>query len=166
MPPRVSKSEEKEIKLEIGLPPGGFPKTLYFNRLRVDREEGFCLAQFGLVVASDLVDSYSCVLSDDVLKQNQQTLVEYMNKLGRAKEDGVVTWKGVPASRNVDVIDVVTMAFRGQIAETCLFVFSLTAATRAATGPSAGTPLPAQPLVLLRSTTELQRQLITSLYEE
>src|SRR6266496_4671534 len=162
---RVSKIEEKETKLEIGLPQGGFPKTLYFNRLRLDRDEGFCLAQFGLVVASDLVDSYSCVLSDDVLKQNQQTLVEYLNKLGRAEEGSVAVWKGVPTARSVDVVDVVTMAFRGEIAETCFFVFSLTAATRATTGPLAGKPLTAQPLVLLRCTPELQRQLITSLYE-
>ena len=71
----MSKSTEKEIKLDVGLPQNGFPKTLYFNRLRVDREEGFCLVQFGLVVASDLVDSYSCVLSDEVLKHNQQALL-------------------------------------------------------------------------------------------
>ena len=79
----MSKSIEKEIKLDVGLPQNGLPKTLYFNRLRIDRDEGFCLVQFGLVVASDLVDSYSCVVTDDALKHNQQALIDYVKKLGR-----------------------------------------------------------------------------------
>ena len=127
----MSKSTEKEIKLDVGLPQNGFPKTLYFNRLRVDREDGFCLVQFGLVVASDLVDSYSCVLSDEVLKHNQQALLAYVGKLGPAEVD-TTAWKGVTASRKADVADIVMMSFRGNLSETALYVFSMCAASRAA----------------------------------
>src|SRR5579871_252114 len=116
----MSKNTEKEVTVEVGLPQVGFPKTLYFNRLRVDREPDFCLVQFGLVVASDLIDSYSCVLTTDVIKQNQKTLIEYTSKL-TVVENEVPLWKGISASRNVDVIDIVTMAFRGQTSETCFF---------------------------------------------
>jgi hypothetical protein len=160
----MSKSTEKEIKLDVGLPQNGFPKTLYFNRLRVDREEGFCLVQFGLVVASDLVDSYSCVLSDEVLKHNQQALLEYVGKLGTAEVDATV-WKGVTASRKADVADIVMMSFRGNQSETALYVFSACAASRAVLTPTTGVSLPSQPLVLLRSSTALQKHLITVLYE-
>jgi len=161
----MSKSIEKEIKLDVGLPQNGFPKTLYFNRLRVDHDEGFCLVQFGLVVASDLVDSYSCVLTDDALKHNQQALVDYVKKLGAADADEI-SWKGVTASRKADVADVVTMSFRGSLAETVLYVFSMCAATNAAKAVASGSSgaLPSQPLVLLRSTTALQKQLISLLY--
>lgn len=160
----MNKTTEKEIKLEVNLPQTGFPKVLYFNRLRVDRENGFCLVQFGLVVASDLVDSYCCVLTDDVLKQNQKSLVEYSNRLGM--DGSAEVWKGISASRKVDVADVVAMSFRGQVAETCFFNFSMCSATRFASVSSAGTALPSQPLSLLRSSVALQKQLITFLYEE
>lgn len=59
----MSKSGEKETVLQVDLVPVGFPKTLFFNRFRVDRDEGFQLVQFGLVVASDLIGSYSCIFT-------------------------------------------------------------------------------------------------------
>jgi hypothetical protein len=52
------------------------------------------------------------------------------------------------------------------VAETGLFIFSLCAATRLAKPGVENLPLLAQPLVLLRSASELQKQLIESLYEE
>jgi len=161
----MSKATEKEVKLDVGLPQNGFPKTLYFNRLRVDRDEGFCLVQFGLVVASDLVDSFSCVFTDETLKHNEQSLIDYVKKLGTTEADEI-SWKGVTASRKADVVDVVTMSFRGNLSETVLYVFSMCAATNAVNAAASGSAgaLPSQPLVLLRSTTALQKQLITLLY--
>jgi len=161
----MSKTTEKEIKLDVSLPQNGFPKTLYFNRVRVDRDNGFSLVQFGLVVASDLVDSYSCVLTDEALQHNQQSLLEYVKKLGAA-EMNETSWKGVASSRNADVVDVVTMSFRGNLSETILYIFSMCAATNAAKSVASGVSgtLPAQSLVLMRSTTALQKQLISLLY--
>jgi hypothetical protein len=63
----VSKVEQKEIKLEIGLPPSGFSRSMYFNRFRIEREEGLCLVQFGLVTTSGLLDSYSCIFPKGML---------------------------------------------------------------------------------------------------
>ena len=162
----MSEAEQKEVKLEIGLPQGGFPRTLYFNRFRVERDSGFCLVQFGLVVASDLVDCYSCVLSNEVLKQNEQTLIDFLNRSGRPAERKPAPWKGVTAGRQTDVADVISMAYRGNLAETALYVFSLRAATPAKKGVPAASTLMAQPVVLLRSSAELQKQLIVALYEE
>ncbi len=163
---RVSKTEQKEIRLEIGLPQGSFPKTLYFNRFRIEREPGFHLIQVGLLVASDLVDSYSWVLTEDSLKQNEKTLVEYLNRLGRATEAPTV-WKGVTTNRKTDVVDIIGMAFRGSTAEICLYAFSLTAATRLKRDVPAGSEgMTAQPLALLRCGSDLQKQLIAALYEE
>lgn len=58
------------------------------------------------------------------------------------------------------------MAFRGDMAETCLYLFSLTAATRFRKAGAGAESIAAQPLVLLRSTADLQKQLIIALYEE
>ena len=52
----MAKAELKETKLEIGLPQGGFPKTMLFNHFRVDRDPEFSLVQFGLVLGPAVVD--------------------------------------------------------------------------------------------------------------
>lgn len=160
----MSKPAEKEVTLNVDLPQRGFRKTLYFNRFRVDRDDGFCLLQVGLVVASDLVDSYSCVLSDETLKQNQKSLLEYSTKLGPL-EAATTTWKGVTSSRETNVVDIVTMSRKGNISETAFYVFSMCAANRAASEGMTNALLPSEPLVLLRSTTDLQKGIITALYE-
>jgi hypothetical protein len=160
----MSKPTEKEVKLEIALQQVGFPKTLYFNRIRVDKDKGFCLLQFGLVVASDLVDSYSCVLTDVALQQNQNTLLEYVKKLGTDVVENN-DWKGVTMSRRADVADIVSMSFRGDEAETNFSVFSMCAVTMAARKTSGEvSQLQSQPLILLRSNKALQRELINSIY--
>ena len=162
----VGKTEQKETKLEIGLPQGGFPKTMFFNRFRIDRDADFSLVQFGLVVAADLVDGCSCLLPSETLQQNKQTLLDYLNRIGRAEKSSDISWKGLSGERRADVADVITMAFRGEMAETCLFVFSWTAATRAKKTSATSEAIIAQPLVLLRSSAELQKQLIEALYAE
>jgi hypothetical protein len=164
----MSSSKENEIKVEIAMQQIGFPKTLYFNRFRVDKEDGFRFAQFGLVVASDLVDSYCCVLTDDLLLQNRASLLDYVKKLGSDVPTDIV-WKGVSSSRKAEVADIVSMSFRGDLAETVFSIYSICAMsnlTRGISGTSGTvTPLPSQPLVLLRSKTVFQKELIASLYD-
>lgn len=104
----VSKVEQKEIKLEIGLSPTGFPKTMYFNRFRIEREEGLCLVQFGFVSASGLLDSYSCVLPKEALTQNQKVLLDYLNRIGRPAENSPLAWKGAPVEKQTEVADIIT----------------------------------------------------------
>jgi hypothetical protein len=161
----VSKIEQKEIKVEIGLPPSGFPKTMLFNRFRIEREEGLRLVQFGLVSASALLDSYSCVLPREMLKRNQKSLLEYLNRIGRPAASPA-PWKGAAVEKQVDVADIVAMSFRDEMAETCFYVFSFCAASRLGKAEAGGDSMPAQPLVLLRCEVELQKQFIAGLYEE
>ena len=68
----VTKGEQKELKLEIGLPSEGFPKTLYFNRFRVEREGEVCLLQFGLVSESTLLGSYTCAFPQEALHRESE----------------------------------------------------------------------------------------------
>jgi hypothetical protein len=162
----VSKTEQKEVRLEVGLPAVGFPKSMHFNRFYIEREDAFCLVQFGLVSSSGLVNSYSCVFSREMMEQNKKTLLEYLGKIGRPTMGSSAPWKGAPVEKQAEVADVVTMAFRGDTAETCLFFFSISAATRIGRAGAVNEEVPAQPLALLRSTAEMQRQLIVGLYEE
>lgn len=90
--------------------------------------------------------------------------MKYVAKLGSGDEEAI-SWKGATAARKTDVIDVVTMSFRGDVSETAFYVFSMCAATRSLAGSTTDLNLPAEPLALLRSTKALQKQLITALYE-
>jgi hypothetical protein len=164
----VSKSDTKEtreVKLEVRLPKTGFPKTLYFNRFKMDRENGFCLIQFGLVPKSGLlIDHYSCVLPQATLTSNEKPLLGYLGRIGPStiKHEPL---QGLPPGAKADVVDIVSMAYQNDIAETCFYTFSMAAAAR--NKPSGDeTEIEAQPLVLLRSTLELQKQFIRALYEE
>ena len=139
---------------------------MFFNRLQVEREDGFCLVHFGLVSKSGiLLDSYSCVLPQQALVQNQKSLLEYLARIGQPKQKNPQSWQGGKAGANTDVADIISMAFRDDTAETCLCVFSMMAATRQRRS-SASDTLEAQPLVLLRSPVEMQKQLIEALYAE
>jgi hypothetical protein len=162
----VSKIEQKEIKLEVILPPVGFPRSMYFNRFHIEREDGFRLVQFGMVCAFGLLDSYSCVFSGDGLRQNEESLLAYLNRIGRPAESSPPMWKGVAVEKRVEVVDVVAMAFGGESVETCLFFYSQCAAARLIKPGTVTDAITAQPLVLLRSSADLQRQLIIGLYEE
>jgi hypothetical protein len=138
---------------------------MFFNRLRVEHEDGFCVLHFGLVSkAGLLLDHYTCVLPRQTLEHNQTPLLDYLGRIGSPKEK-TVAWQGVLTGQTPDVADIINMAFRNDMAETCFCVFSLTAATRQRRAP-AGDTLEAQALALLRSSVEMQKQLIAALYEE
>lgn len=148
------------------MPQSGYPKTMFFNRLQVEREDGFCLVHFGLVSKSGLLlDSYSCVLPHQALVQNEKSLLEYLGRIGQPKQKNPQPWQGGKAGADTDVADIVNMAFRDDMAETCLCVFSMAAATRQRR-TSSGDSLEAQPLVLLRSSVEMQKHFIEALYAD
>ena len=139
---------------------------MFFNRLEVKRENGFFLVHFGLLSnASSLLDSYSCILPQQALVQNQKSLLEYLERIGLPKEKNPQSWEIEKSRGKIDVADIVNMAFHDKMAETCLCVFSMTAATWHRPESSSDT-LEAQPLVLLRSAVEMQKQLIEALYAE
>lgn len=162
----MSKSEQpKEIRLEIRLPQSGYAKTMLFNRFRVEREEGFCVVHFGLVSKGGLLlDYYSCVLPRRTLEENHGRLLDYLERIGPAKEK-LTAWQGAVAGQTPHVADTVSMAFTGDTAETCFGVFSLVAAF-VPRGVASDGLHEAQGLALLRSSLEMQKQLIRALYEE
>ena len=139
---------------------------MFFNRVQVEREDGFCLVHFGLVSKSGLLlDSYSCVLPQQTLVQNQKSLLEYLGRIGQSEQKNPQSWPGGKAGSNTDIADIINMSFRDDTAETCLFVYSMTAAARQGRSSATDT-VEAQPLVLLRSPVDMQKQLIEALYAE
>jgi len=161
----ASQNNRRKYGLEIRLPSRGYAKTMFFNRLRVEHDEGFCVISFGLVSRVGLLlDSYSCVLPRFTLDQNQKPLLDYLEQIGFPKEPPAPGWQGTPPQQVLPVVDVINMAIRGEMAETCFWVFSFHGASRHRRTSSEDV-LEAQPLALLRSQVETQKQLIRALYE-
>ena len=165
-PHSMSKGDQKEVRLEIRLPRTGYPRTMFFNRIRLEREPEFCVVHFGFVSDSrGAVDQFACVLPKEALKNNEKSLLDYLERIGQAEAKSPPAWQPVRRDGDIEVADIVGMAHRNDLAETCLYAFSMTAATRLKPGTSSH-QVEAQPLILLRSTVELQKQLIAALYEE
>jgi hypothetical protein len=163
----MSAPEIKTATIEVDIPAIGFPKFLYFNVLRVEKEPGFRFLQVGLLTSIGVVDSYECAITDFALEQNKETLIDYLAKLGPAEGQLPSIWRGSPVEKKVDVVDILHMSqSAGQSSEIILFAFSLTAAHRVTREQKGGNmAVPAQGLALLRCTVELQKHFITSLYE-
>jgi hypothetical protein len=162
----AAKNEQKEVKIDVRLPDSGFPKCMFFNRFRVQRDRDFLLLHFGLDSNTEgILDHYTCLISHDALEQNKNSVIEYLSRSPRAKEKPPVWNKSLPVDR-VDAFDIISMSYYKGVAETVLSLYPLTVASRIANEGAAEQTTKAQPLVLLRSTTETQLQLIVALYEE
>jgi hypothetical protein len=161
----MSKPEVKTAKLEVGLPAAGFPRCMYFNVFRVEREKGFHFLQTGLVTSLGIIDTYECVVTEMALEQNKESVMAYLGRLGPSQSTAPSTWKGATIENNVDVVDILHMSYRGAWAEMVFYTFSVTAATRLGRDGTSLSEVQAQPMILLRCEADVQRDLIASLYE-
>lgn len=160
------KNEQKEVNVEVELPDSGFPKCMFFNRFRIQREDDFMLLHFGMDSKTEgAVDHYSCCISPHALEHNKQSLLDYLSRAPKPKEKAPTWNRSFPIDR-VDAFDLFNMSFSNEVAETVLSLYPLTVGSRLVSQHSADLKIRAQPLVLLRSTTEIQMQLIVALYEE
>lgn len=140
---------------------------MFFNRLQVEREDSFSLVHFGLVSKSGLLlDSYSCVLPQQSLVQNKNHLLEYLGLIGQSTQKNPQPWQGGKSGAETSIADILGMSFRADMAETCLYVISITAAAMRQGRTSSSDSLEAQPLALLRSSVEMQRHFIEGLYAD
>lgn len=161
-----AKSEQKEINVEVELPDSGFPKCMFFNRFRIQREKDFILLHFGMDSGTEgVLDHYSCTISKYALEHNKQSLIDYYSRSPKPAGKAPV-WNKSFAVGRVDAFDIFTMSYSNEVAETVLALYPLTVAARIAHERSGSSKIRAHPLVLLRSTTEIQMQLIVALYEE
>ncbi len=137
---------------------------MYFNRFRVEREQGLWFVQFGLVVSGELIDSFSCAIPAFVLGEHKKSLAEFLGRLP-ADNEAHVQWKGVPSTKGTTVVDVISMAYRGDMSEINFHGFSMHGATAIGRASLPG-PIESDYLAVLRSTVPLLKQVIAALYEE
>jgi hypothetical protein len=161
-----AKSEQKEINIEVELPESGFPKCMFFNRFRIQREKDFILLHFGMDSGTEgVVDHYSCTTSFHALEHNRESLLAYLSHGPQPKEKPLTWSKSFPITK-VDAFDIFNMSYSNEVAETVLSLYPLTVGARLAPQHASNLKIRAHPLVLLRSSAEMQMQLIVALYEE
>ena len=175
--------------IDVALPSTGFKRSMFFNRIAVERADSFVHIHFGFVNAANLlVTSYSTIITELEIATLQKTMMEYLGRLGPLMEEPPL-WQ--PASAcDVELSNYIAMARHGPIAETILYQYSHWAALqetkkrlaeKAKSQPKSGTEkapqekpgsgkvslgigLTAEALALLRSPLGVQQHLIRLLF--
>jgi hypothetical protein len=162
----MGRTEEQElVRIDVKFPFTGFPRTHFFNRVRVEKEPAFLVAQFGLVTGSGVLDSYGCIIPNATLEHGKESLLGYYERIASGKGEPPPSWQGAAMGQRLDVVDFIHLAHRSDQAEILLFVVSMWSTTIVGKSEARRQDgLQAQPVALLRSTLELQRFFIGQIY--
>jgi hypothetical protein len=148
------------------------PQTYVFshlaNRISIERDADFTLAHFGLLSRTGLLlDRFSCVLPDYVLRGLKENLVQYSDKIGLPKFQSPAWTPPILAQDlGLPVIDFLHVSYGEEHAEICFWSYS--------EGQMADLSLPGQKqkqmtpwgVALLRCGLDLQRDFLFRLYED
>ena len=138
---------------------------MYFNRFQAEREKDFMILHFGLVSETGmLLDQCHILIHRQAVERHKVSLITYLGQIGQPKESPTKPWQSRMATDRPELVDGVSMAYSGDLSETAFWFFSMHAASVRARMKTAE-PVTAQPVVLLRSPLETQRQLIATMYE-
>ena len=156
----------KEVSINVRMPQSGFPKLMYFNRFKIEKDDIFATIYFGFASKSAvLIDQLVIVMPLDALKHQQSNLLQYREKaLARSSTVRQPEWQPVPSiNMGSQLGDLINMSSGGKMAETSFCALSTHAAIEKSRSGSS-VPLRAQPVALLRSSFDLQLSLIEELY--
>jgi hypothetical protein len=155
--------EPKGKVVNVKIPRSGFPRSMFFNRFRVEKMDGVVLLYFGLHVPSvGLADHYCCVISEAAVLSQRDSYMSYLEKIGRAKEPAT-PWQSSTQGKT-EIADTINMAHGQGIGEIILALFSQWGLNMTGREKAPDPSIDAQPVALLRSDIEVQRQLIEALY--
>ena len=146
--------------VQIHLPTTAFRRPMFFNRVAVERKDGFVFIHFGFVNGANVTtDSYSTAISELELSNQKKTTMDYLGKQGALGEEPPA-WQ--PMGKTIELCSHVGLAHHGPIAETALFLFSLWSTMAESRKPSPN--LNADAIALLRSSLATQQHLIRLLF--
>lgn len=126
---RSSKSavaEVKTIEFVLDLSQGGPPRELlFFDRFGISRGENFTELHFGFVGGSDeLVRSIVIVVSNQLLKESEQSFVDFISRFGGLPEPEVIPRFRARPHCQVLMADVIGMAHHGAVGEIVFYTLS------------------------------------------
>jgi len=161
MPARAKKGQEEPF-VKVEEPTYGFNCRRYFNRFGVEEISGAKIVTFATEIGKTIVDPpFSCAISLQGLESAKDSILEYLPRTGELgiSEDFKIALR--PAGP-IDLANLLSMAFAGELAETLLMNFSQKAVVQShRTGTRS---VQSDPVALLRSPIAVQQTLIQALY--
>jgi hypothetical protein len=143
----------------VNTPLRGFPINFWFNQFSVERESVGVVMSFGCIVKGRLLDDVmSFALPAEALEVAKESIVNY---LGRTGEILPMETSVIPPANKIICVNVIGMSYRGETAETVLHNFPFKMTLLDAKESS----FEADPVALLRSPLNVQRNLIRALYQ-
>ena len=162
----------QQIQVILGHPQV-YVSTYMVNRFRLLKNAGFIAGHFGLVDDSGkLLDRFSCIFPESVLKDLRENLVAYSAKIGTAKKkkpEWIPQVEGADEKQTIrfpeyGIVDFVHLTnWEDAYAEICFWNYSKAGlADHISQQPK--TPFPTWGLALLRCDLDLQREFLEALY--
>lgn len=138
---------------------GGFPINFYFSHFAVERESGCAIVTFGCLVKGRFLDElFSCAITAESIEFTRQSALDCLGRIGEILPMEIVP---LPPAKQVFNANMISMSHRADVAGTPLhnFAFSLTLLDQKES------TIAADPVALLRSPLNVQRNLIVALYK-
>jgi|SRR5271165_5305114 len=146
----------------------GAKRRSYFNTFDLDRksEKGFFVARFAFVRWGECVDCTTIILTNPVVDQSRQSLLEYVKGVGLQAIDYEYRIPEIPRFSQgvVDFADLINVGRSGDIGEITLHAFSIRYMIEAA-NTHKKFPSP-EFIAILRSNISLQIKWILDLYAQ
>jgi hypothetical protein len=153
--PMATRSQ-RVFKVEPSL--SGFPVTFWFNQFSVETESGGVVMSFGCIFKGRLLDEVlSFAMPRESLEMARESIIEY---LGRSGEILPIEPAIIRPANKIMVVNLIGMSYRGETAETLLHNYPFKRTLTDAEESS----FEADPVALLRSPLNVQRNLIRALY--
>lgn len=142
----------------VEAPVKGFPVTFLFNQFSVDKDGDWSVLTVGYYLNGRLHgDVLSYALSKDTIESSKESTLNY---LGRTGEILPMDRYVLPLASRIVPVNIINMAFRGDVAEVVLANFTF----KRINVESTESIFEADPVALLRSSLDVQRHLIQALY--
>jgi len=141
---------------------------MYFNTFDFDRESepGFLVARFAFVRWGECLDCLTVLLPKLLVDAGKETFLKYVDEVGLEVLGSDFKIPTVPrfVQGAVEAADIINVARSGDVGEISMHGFALREALEASKDPKKR--VSAEPLVFLRSSTNLHVKWILTLYEK
>jgi hypothetical protein len=148
-----------ERTFTIESPVEAFPINACFNQFSIEKDAGWLVLNVGYLTKGRLLDDvFSFALSKETLDQSRESTLEYLGRLGEMlpMEHFIV-----PSASKVIAANVINLSYRNDVSEVILANFTF----RRIMVESKESAFEADPVALLRSPLNVQRNLIRALYQ-
>ena len=157
---------DKGKQITVAVSTDNFPRTMYFNRCKVDRSGPARIFYFGFVDDQDFDrDTFACAIDEATITRQKDNLLEYIARATTPAHKNLPEWRPkVSPTPHISLANFIRAARSGDLAELELFNYSMGDVIEA--GRSGKDQVKAWPIASLRCEDGLQQAILLSVYAE